>query len=130
LLEDRGVSTEDARHFADLYQRNPELMADFMMTYEIGMSDPSDGSPALSGVATFLSFVVFGVIPLFPYFVLDPTFTTFVVSVAATFGALVLLGLVRWRVTQETVLRCVTETVGVGGVCAIVAYTVGIFFRL
>lgn len=130
LLEDRGVTTEDANSFADLYQRYPDLMTDFMMNYEIGMSDPSDGSPALSGFATFIAFICFGVIPLFPYFVLDPAFHTFIISVIATFLALVLLGLVRWRVTQETVLRCVIETVGVGGVCAVVAYVVGIFFRL
>lgn len=130
ILEDRGIPTEDAEAFAELYLRHPEHMADFMMRYEIGMSDPSDDSPARSGLATFLSFVFFGAIPLIPYFLLDPTETTFRISIAATFAALVMLGLVRWRVTSETVARCVTETVLVGGVCAVVAYTVGIFFRM
>lgn len=130
LLEERGVSTEDANGFADLYQRNPELMADFMMSFEIGMSDPRDDSPVLSGVATFIAFIFFGVIPLIPYILMEPSDETFEISIIATFLALVMLGLVRWRVTQETVLRCVVETVSVGGICAIVAYTVGIFFRL
>ena len=35
-----------------------------MMTYEIGMTDPSDSSPAIDGLVTFLSFVTFGSIPL------------------------------------------------------------------
>jgi len=52
------------------------------------------------------------------------------VSIWATFGALVLLGLLRWRVTNETVFRCVGETVLVGGICAIIAYIVGLAFAL
>jgi len=60
LLQERGVSEADAKTFADLYQRNPDLMADFMMQYELGMADPRDDNPAMNGLATFLSFIVFG----------------------------------------------------------------------
>ena len=55
---------------------------------------------------------------------------TFAVSVVATFAALVALGLLRWRVTTQTLARCVGETVLVGGICAAVAYAVGWAFRL
>ena len=101
-------------------------MADFMMTYEIGMTDPSEESPALNGLATFAAFIFFGVVPLLPYFILEPVSSTFAISVWATFGALVALGLLRWRVTTETVTRCVGETVLVGGTCAAVAFAVGL----
>ena len=60
ILEEKGVSDEDAAAFADILQRNPEVMADFMMQYEIGMSDPSDDDPAMNGLATFIAFVIFG----------------------------------------------------------------------
>ena len=60
-----------------------------------------------------------------PYFLRDPDQTTFHLSVFATAVALVLLGLLRWRVTHEGVARCVAETVAVGGVCAVIAYAVG-----
>ena len=40
--------------------------------------------------------------------------------------ALTLLGLLHWRVTREGVVRCVAATVAVGGVCAVIAYAVGI----
>ena len=68
----------------------------------------------------------FGSIPLLPYFLLDPDQTTFHLSVLATFAALVMLGLLRWQVTVESIWRCVAETVGVGGVCAVIAYAVGL----
>jgi VIT1/CCC1 family predicted Fe2+/Mn2+ transporter len=130
ILADQGLSETDAQALADIFQRNPEFMADFMMTYEIGMTDPSEDSPAMNGLATFISFIVFGVIPLAPYFILPPDPATFRISIWATFGALVLLGLLRWRVTIETVYRCVGETVLVGGICAIIAYAVGLAFAL
>jgi vacuolar iron transporter family protein len=125
ILGTKNVPESDIHAFADLYQRNPELLADFMMQHEIGMPDPTNGNPALDGLATFLSFVFFGAIPLIPYFLWDPDRTTFEWSVFATFVALVMLGLLRWRVTHERVTRCVAETVAVGGICAVIAYAVG-----
>jgi VIT1/CCC1 family predicted Fe2+/Mn2+ transporter len=125
ILRAKNVPDADIHGFADLYRRNPELLADFMMQHEIGMADPRNGNPALDGLATFLSFLFFGAIPLIPYFLWAPDLITFRWSVFATFSALVLLGLLRWKVTAETVSRCVGETVAVGGVCAIIAYGVG-----
>jgi len=126
ILADHGMNSEDSKQLTQVFERNPEFMADFMMQYEIGMSDPSDENPAMNGLATFLSFLVFGSVPLIPYFLFTPTQDTFYMSVFSTFGALVALGLLRWKATNETITRCVGETVLVGGICAIVAFGVGV----
>ena len=125
ILRARGVNDRDAKQLTDVLERNPEFMADFMMQYEIGMADPTGDSPALNGLATFVAFLIFGCVPLIPYFLFDPVKATFWMSVFATFAALVALGLLRWKVTTETMTRCVGETVLVGGICAIVAFLVG-----
>ncbi len=129
LLAERGVTGRDAEAFADLYARHPELLADFMMRHEMRMPDPDDGSPAVDAAMTFASFVLFGAIPLVPWFLLPAGYGTFLVSVGATAAALVALGLLRWRLTRETIARCVGETVAVGATCAAVAYAVGLAFR-
>lgn len=129
IFTERGMSGEDAAHMTTILERNPELYADMMMTYEIGMADPSDENPAMNGLATFLAFLAFGSIPLSPYFILPAEPATFTLSVIATALALTLLGLLRWRVTNETMLRCVGETILVGGTCAVIAYGVGLAFR-
>lgn len=128
ILASHGMNRDDAVQLTQVFERNPEFMADFMMQYEIGMSDPTDESPALNGLATFLAFILFGSVPLIPYFLRDPTKETFYLSVFATLGALVALGLLRWKATNETVSRCVGETVSVGGICAVVAFGVGLVF--
>ncbi len=126
ILGKRGMNEEDAKQLTEVFERNPEFMADFMMQYEIGMSDPSDENPIMNGLATFIAFLIFGSVPLIPYFLLNPNETTFYLSVFSTFAALVALGLLRWKVTNETMFRCVGETVLVGGICAIVAFGVGV----
>lgn len=126
ILQQRGVPDADAGTLADLLIRHPQITGDLMMSYEFGMLDPDEENPALSGFMTFLSFVIFGAVPLIPYFLFDPEPQTFWLSVGATLFALVALGLLRWSATGERLTRAVSETVLVGTVCAVVAYTVGV----
>ena len=125
ILRQRGLPAGEADTAATILSRHPDIMADLMMTYEFGMQDPDEDSPALNGLFTFASFVVFGAIPLLPYFLFDPTDATFLMSVATTGLALCLLGLLRWNATGEWLVRCVGETVLVGTLCALVAFGVG-----
>ncbi len=126
ILRQRGLPPGEADTTTSIMSRHPELMADLMMTYEFGMPDPDEESPARNGLVTFLSFTVFGAVPLVPYFILDATERTFWLSVTATFLALMALGVLRWRATGERLMRCVIETTAVGTVCAVVAYVVGL----
>ena len=128
ILEEKGLTPEDAAAMTDILQRHPEFMADFMMQYEIGMADPTGDNPAMNGLATFLAFVFFGSAPLIPYFLAEPSGETFQASLAASVAALVALGLLRWKVTNETMARCVGETMAVGAACGAVAYAVGLMF--
>lgn len=128
ILKHRGVNSADSKQFVDVLERNPQMMADFMMSYEFGMADPEEENPAINGLFTFFSFLIFGLIPILPYVVLEANQTTFLVSVVATFGALFSLGLLRWYATLERLVACLAETVLVGGICAAVAYGVGLLF--
>jgi vacuolar iron transporter family protein len=125
LLQDRGLPAPAAAETAQVLAAYPPLMADLTLSWGYGMQAPEDGNPTLNGLVTFVSFVIFGAIPLSPYFLLDPTQTTFVLSVGMTFLALVSLGVLRWVATRDRLRRAVAETVVVGTVCALVAYGVG-----
>lgn len=128
ILAGKGVAPDDAAEMTAILERNPEFMADFMMQYEIGMADPTDDSPAMAGLATFIAFVIFGAAPILPYFVAEPGPGAFQASLILSVAALIALGLLRWKVTNETVARCVGETLLVGGICGLVAYGVGLLF--
>lgn len=125
MLRERGVAGKDADDIADILMRNHGFAADLMMAYEFEMSDPRSTNPAADGWSTFLAFITLGFIPLLPYLLgMDPA-RALPVSVAATSAALFGLGVLRWRVTGESAARSIGETIAVGGLCALVAFIVG-----
>lgn len=130
ILQNKGISKSDAQAFADLYEKNPDFWLEFMMDHELEMSNPLNDNPSLKAIATFGSFVIFGGIPLLPYFFQKGDLSElFMSSCIATFGALALLGLLRWSVTREKWYRAIGETILLGGISALIAYWVGSWFR-
>lgn len=126
ILQERGLTPDAAARVAEDMMTSPEFVADLMMAYELDMPESPDRSPYLGGLLTFVSFILFGFLPLLPYILRDPLAPeTFGLSVAATATALALLGLLRARVTGERLWRGMAETLSVGGVCAVTAYGVG-----
>lgn len=132
ILTQKGFSEADARILANIYRHNEEYWLDFMMANEYEMSDPRGDNPALTGFTTFGAFLVFGAIPLLPFFFLSgaESSTLFQVSTAGTLFALVLLGLLKWKVVGTSLRRSVGEVVLVGVVAAGIAFLVGTFFRI
>lgn len=129
ILQARGFSKKDAQTLTSVYAKNPQYWADFMMNHELEMANPEHDNPWLTGLATFVAFVIFGGIPLLPFVLFSGHDYIFLIALISTFFALVLLGVLRWRTTRENVWRSIGEIVLLGGVSAAVAYFVGTLFR-
>ena len=130
ILEEKGFSNSDAVTLVDIYRHNKEYWLDFMMHHKQELPDPRGENEFFTGLATFLSFLVFGAIPLLPFILqisADPA-TAFFYSSISTFLALVILGLLKWRVIGEKLTASLFEVVLIGGTAAILAYFVGTFF--
>jgi vacuolar iron transporter family protein len=130
ILMEKGFIEADARTITALYRKNPEYWIDFMMNNELKMPDPRSDRAGYSGVATFLAFICFGIIPLLPFLLIDSLDARllFVISSCGTMFALVILGLFKHKVVGGSMLRAVTEVVIVGGAAALVAFFVGTLF--
>ncbi len=128
ILMHHGYSKKDAVQLATLYSKNERYWTDFMMHYELELPNPETENPYIAGLVTFAAFVIFGFIPLIPYVFLRG-FPLFTLSVIFTFLALLLLGLLRWRVTKESPMRSIGEILFLGGVSAGIAYFIGTLFR-
>lgn len=132
ILMQKGFTEEDATTMADIYRHNEEYWVDFMMNHELELADPRGDNPAVNGLITFTSFLIFGCIPLMPFIVFssgDPE-TVFIYSVIGTFSALVALGLLKWKVVGSKLVYSLAEVLLVGGAAATVAYFVGSFFSV
>ena len=132
ILKEQGFSDEDATALARMYQSNEQYWLNFMMNYKHEAPDPRGENEVFTGLATFLSFMLFGAIPLLPFMVFqsgDPQ-TVFIYSCVGTFVALVVLGLLKWRVVGGKLQSSLLEVILVGGTAAILAYYVGTFFAV
>ncbi len=127
ILMDKGISEHDAKGLLEIYQKYPDFWMEFMMRYELEMSPP-DEAPFKGALATFLSFITFGFIPLIPYVFRFGAVNMFLISSISAIVALSLLGIFRSKVTNEKVLLSISETVFLGVVAGGVAYGVGLLF--
>lgn len=93
----------------------------------------SDLPPLRSSLATFIAFIVVGMLPLLPFIValiVDiSALSQFVWSIVATFCAFATLGIVRGRVTGKSIWKTALETLSVGGIAAAIAYGVGVLLK-
>jgi vacuolar iron transporter family protein len=109
--------------------KNEDYWVEFMMRDELEMSNPHEDNPARTAFATFFSFAGFGVIPLIPYIFLHNTpGNLFMYSLIFSASALFLLGMFRWKITKQHIVRSLFETLLVGAISAGVAYAVGTVF--
>lgn len=128
-LEKRGLKDEEIIVTLKLFQRQKDLWLDYMRSIELRLRDVSQETPALNALTTFFSFLLFGAIPLIPFFFFPPSFQTGLYSVAGTAIALLLLGLLRWRLVGHQPVKNVLEILLVGAVASGIAFLVGYFFR-
>mgnify|MGYP000026423290 CR=1 FL=1 len=132
IMQEKGFSAQEAATMAAIYQKNESYWLDFMMQHEQEMADPRGENEVFTGLATFVSFLIFGAIPLLPFLFQEngDALTAFLFSLTGTFLALVTLGLLKWRVIGAKFWASMIEVVLVGGTAAVLAYFVGTFFAL
>jgi VIT1/CCC1 family predicted Fe2+/Mn2+ transporter len=130
ILKNRGFTDEQAKELTEIFATNEKYWLHFMMNDELELPNPLGENPLLTGLATFFAFITFGFIPLIPYVLMPQSPDVFLYACVASLIALIGLGMLRWKVTAEHVLRTVSETVLVGTIAASVAYLVGTFFKV
>jgi len=132
----KGMTEEDARTIVTLMSKYQDIFVDTMMVEELGIMsvDPTD-SPFKNGLVTFVSFLLFGCVPMVSYVglvAIHPSRDaasafdiTFIVACVMTLLTMFLLGALtsrfstsRWWVSGFWILAN-------GGAAAIVAYFIG-----
>jgi VIT1/CCC1 family predicted Fe2+/Mn2+ transporter len=129
IYEAKGISRTDAESMVTIIAKNPKAWVDIMMVEELGILG-SDESPLGNALATFLSFAVFGFVPLLTYivaaFVPFLRANSFPVAAALTGATLFALGAVKVRITGKNWFLSGLETFVIGGITAAAAYGVGV----
>jgi hypothetical protein len=90
--------------------RDPDRWVDFMMRFELGLEEPEAGRALKSAFTIAGAYVVGGLIPLAPYFLLDTVSRALPVSILLTLAALLIFGGVKGQLTGVAPLRSALQT--------------------
>ena len=97
-----------------------------MMVDEYGKS-PVDPEPWRSALATFLAFLICGLVPLLPF--LTNVDQPFVAASIATAGVFFSIGMLKSAWSLASWWRSGLETLAIGSTAAIIAYAIGYLLR-
>lgn len=123
ILAQYGVSNNESTPVVAALKRNPEAWKDFMMKFELGLEKPDPSRALKSAFTIAMSYVVGGIIPLFPYIVISDSHTALAISASVTLLALFFFGIAKGYFTGASLIKSGLQTVLVGGIAAAAAYS-------
>ncbi|PCH66236.1 MAG: hypothetical protein COC12_13480 [Rhodobacteraceae bacterium] len=127
ILSRKGLSGKVLDDATEAVTSDHETWIDLMLEGEYGLGGV-DPHPMRAALATFISFLVAGMVPLMPFVLgLDNAFTLSAWMTGAVFFAIGTLKS-RWALTAWW--RSGIETLLIGGTAAIIAYVVGTLFHV
>lgn len=127
VYKKRGFSEEDAKIMSETISKSKRAWVEIMMVEELGLVD-SDESPFKNGIVTFVSFVVFGIIPLLPFIVAKISGLEnglFIASTILTGFTLFFMGVIKILFTMRRWYISGGETLLIGAFVAAAAYFIG-----
>ena len=127
IYESKGLSRDDATVVARILSKYPKFWIEHMMLTEIGMLPADENeSPFLSGLVMFVSFVLFGSVPLLSFYLLSfGGMRPFTIATISSTITLFILGAIKSRFVSKPALNGGVVMVLQGGLCAISAYCLG-----
>jgi VIT1/CCC1 family predicted Fe2+/Mn2+ transporter len=124
ILHRYGVRGDVLRQAVEAIASDRKKWVDFMMRFELDLSEPDPNRAATSAATIGGAYVIGGLIPLAPYFVFSTTRPALLVSCLLTGVALLGFGWLKARATGLPPLRGALQTFAIGGAAALVAYVV------
>ncbi len=127
----KGVAGDDLEQLVRILTSDRRLWVDTMLEQELGLS-LAGPSAWRAGAATFGAFVIVGLVPLLIFLcelLAGPAAYPYFWSTLLTGGAFFAVGAVKGRFVERPWYRSGVETLGLGGLAAMLAYFVGYLLR-
>jgi len=129
IFAGKGFTGEVLDKIVEVITSNHELWVETMLREEHGFG-AGTRKPLAAGLATFLAFLVVGLIPLCPFLVSGVAASQrFLLSAVITAIAFASIGVAKGIVVKHSIFRSGLETLIVGSIAAALAYLVGFWLR-
>lgn len=132
ILEGFGFKGKDLTRATSVITSDPETWVHIMLHHEFHILEDNI-HPQKGAAATWLAFVIIGIIPLLAY-LFEGVLPygekyLFIATAVATLLALFLVGTVKSRFTKQSWIISGLTTMFIGGIAASIAYVVGYLLR-
>lgn len=127
ILKSHGYEGKVLDDVYKVITKDNESWAKWMVRDELGILETKNDSPARHGLATFIAFIIAGLIPLLPYLFNLPG--VFISSIIATAITLFITGSLRSKVYPKPWYKTGLEMLFVGSIAAVSAYLIGVFLE-
>lgn len=131
IYKNKGFEGHLLQQVVDTITADKDRWVDVMMKDELLMSEETK-SPVMMGLATYLSFILIGLIPLIIYvwdYIYGFSGDLFVYTALLTSLAFIFIGFLKTYVTQTSKLKGILETLILGILAALLSYYVGHFIE-
>ncbi len=123
-----GISPEQSAPAVAALCKNRDAWVRFMMRFELGLERPERGRATRSAATIAAAYIVGGLIPVLPYFLLASIHEALFASIAVTLIALALFGYIKARFTGISPLNSTMHTLAVGSAAATAAFVLAKLF--
>jgi vacuolar iron transporter family protein len=129
IFREYGLSDLQLAPLVSAISATPDRWADFMMRFELGLEPPDPSRASQSALTIAVSYIVGGLIPLSPYFLIRNPAIALQVSVVVTLIALFVFGYIKGRFTGLKPMRSGLQTALIGGLSATAAFMLAQLFK-
>jgi VIT1/CCC1 family predicted Fe2+/Mn2+ transporter len=125
----KGFEGEELKKVVDKVTSNKEVWLKTMLTEELGLNLEILGNPLKGALVMFGSFLLGGILPILPYFVvkagLMSSVTAIAVAIAISLVSSFIVGAIKAHMAQMNLVKGGIEMAGLGTGIALVGYGIG-----
>jgi VIT1/CCC1 family predicted Fe2+/Mn2+ transporter len=122
VLQGFGLNEEQSAQVTAELEKRPQAYVDFMMRFELGLEEPDPKRALQSAFNIAVSYIVGGMIPLSPYFIIADARQALPYSIVLTLIALLAFGGNKGAVMGLSAWRNALQTAIIGGFAAAAAF--------
>ncbi|HZD35261.1 MAG TPA: VIT1/CCC1 transporter family protein [Nitrososphaeraceae archaeon] len=129
IYKSKGFEGDDLKTVVDRITSNKEVWLKTMLTEELGLNLEILGNPLKGALMMFGSFLLGGILPILPYFVVKvgviSSTTAIIVAIMISIISSFVVGAIKARMAQMNIVKGGIEMAGLGTGIALVGYGIG-----
>jgi VIT1/CCC1 family predicted Fe2+/Mn2+ transporter len=125
IYKAKGFEGDELQRVVDKVTSNKEVWLKTMLTEELGLNLEILGSPIKGALVMFGAFLLGGILPIVPYYLLGTGFSSLGIAIGISISSSFVIGALKARIAKKSWIKGGLEMAGLGTGIALVGYGIG-----